>query len=123
MQANHTLEVFWEGKLIFYSASKWLYPIFELEEFLAAADYEPGQLVVTDKIVGRASALLLIRLGIGRVVAGIMSQLGKEALERHHVKYEYETFVGRITCQTEEMLVDEYDPQRAYVMLKERAGG
>ena len=75
-----------------------------------------------DKIVGGASALLLVRLGVGYVIAGIMSQPGREALEKHDVKHEYQSLVDRITCRTEEILADEYDPQKAYVILKERAG-
>jgi hypothetical protein len=118
----HTLEAFSGETLIFHSDGKWLYPLFELENFLATTNYEPAHLVVKDKIVGRAAALLLIRLGVGYVIAGIMSRPGKEALEKYEVKYEYERLVDRIACRTEELLIDEYDPQKAYAMLKERAG-
>ena len=118
----HALEAFSGETLIFHSDGKWLYPLFELENFLATTDYEPAHLVVKDKIVGRAAALLLIRLGVGYVIAGIMSRPGKEALEKYEVKYEYERLVDRIACRTEELLIDEYDPQKAYAMLKERAG-
>jgi len=118
----HTLEAFSGETLIFHSDGKWLYPLFELENFLATTDYEPAHLVVKDKIVGRAAALLLIRLGVGYVIAGIMSRPGKEALEKYEVKYEYERLVDRIACRTEELLIDESDPQKAYAMLKERAG-
>ena len=122
MSMVHTLEAFSGEALIFHSDGKWLYPLFELENFLATTDYKPAHLVVKDKIVGRAAALLLIRLGVGYVIAGIMSRPGKEALEKYEVKYEYERLVDRIACRTEELLIDEYDPQKAYAMLKERAG-
>ena len=118
---EHTLEVFSAGTLVFSSNGRWLYPLFELEDFLAARDYEPAALTVRDKIVGRAAALLLIRLGIRDVRAGIMSEIGKEALEKHGVSYEYDSLVDRIACRTEEMLATEYDPERAHVMLKKRA--
>jgi hypothetical protein len=121
MSMVHALEAFSGETLIFYSDGKWLYPLFELESFLAPTNYEPAYLVVRDKIVGRASALLLIRLGVGHVVAGIMSRPGKEALEEHKVKYEYERLVDRIACRTEELLIDECDPQKAYAILKKRA--
>ena len=119
---EHTLEVFSGETPIFPSTGKWLYPLFELEDFLAATGYESAHLTVKDKIVGRASALLLVRLGVGYVIAGIMSQPGKQALEKHEVEYEYQSLVDRITCRTEEILADEFDPQKAYVILKERAG-
>jgi zinc transport system ATP-binding protein len=119
---EHTLEVFSGEALVFSSTGKWLYPLFELEDFLAATDYESAHLTVKDKIVGRASALLLVHFGVGYIIAGIMSHPGKEALEKHNIKYGYDSLVDRITCRTEEILADEYDPQRAYVILKERAG-
>lgn len=118
---EHTLQVFSGEALVFSSDGKWLYPLFELEDFLENADWEPAALTVRDKIVGRAAALLLVRLGIRDVRAGIMSRLGREALERYGVEYEYDTLVDRIDCRTEEMLVDELDPERAYAMLKRRA--
>ena len=118
---EHTLEVYSGEELVFYSNGKWLYPLFELEEFLATTDHEPSQLVLKDKIVGRAAALLEIRLGVGYVKAGILSRLGKQALEEHNVKYEYQTLVERIMCKTEEILIDEHDPERAYLILKARA--
>jgi zinc transport system ATP-binding protein len=119
---NNTLEVYFGEELIFCSDGKWLYPLFELEDFLAGVDLEPARLTVKDKIVGRAAALLEIRLGVGRVEAGTMSELGRRALERHNVPHEYEILVERILCQTEELLDDEYDPERAYEILKARAG-
>jgi zinc transport system ATP-binding protein len=119
---DNTLEVYLGEELIFCSSGKWLYPLFELEDFLAGADFEPAQLRVKDKIVGRAAALLEIRLGVGHVEAGTMSELGRRALERHNVEYDYEMLVERILCQTEALLDDEYDPERAYEILKARAG-
>jgi hypothetical protein len=118
---EHTLEVYSGGELVFHSNGKWLYPLFELEEFLATTDYEPSQLVLKDKIVGRAAALLEIRLGVGTVKAGILSRLARQSLEEHNVDYEYQTLVDRIVCKTEEILADEHDPERAYLILKARA--
>ena len=92
-----------------------------MEDFLANTDYEPATLTVRDKIVGRAAALLLIRLGIRDVRAGIMSKLGREALEKYGVKYEYDTLVDRIDFRTEEILVNEFDLENAYAMLRQRA--
>jgi hypothetical protein len=118
---EHTLEVFAGEALVFYSNGKWLYPLFELEDFLATADYDPATLTAGDKIVGKAAALLLIRLGIRAVRAGVMSKLGRQALEKYDVKYEYGVLVDRIDCQTEEILVNEFDLEKAYAMLRQRA--
>ena len=118
---EHTLEVFAGEVLVFHSNGKWLYPLFELENFLTIANYEPADLTVKDKIIGRAAALLLIRLGIRDVRAGIMSKLGMDVLEKHDIHYEYGKLVERIDCATEEILMNEYDPKEAYVILKKRA--
>jgi len=118
---KHTLEVYQGEALVFASDGKWLHPLFDLEGFLAEYDYDPHTLVAFDKIVGRAAALLWTRLGIGYLRAGILSEPGRAALERHGVVHEYGTLVDRIACQTEKILSDEFDPERAYAILKERA--
>lgn len=118
---THTLEVFHKEKCIFSSDKNWLHPLFELERFLADRDDDPKTLVAHDKIVGKAAALLWARLGIGYLNAGILSLPGQEALEKRGIEYHYETLVDRIACQTEEILIDELDPETAYAMLKARA--
>ena len=121
MNGQHALEVYADDTLIFHSDGKWLYPLFELERFLATAGRDPATLTARDKIVGRAAALLMVRLGIGRVFAGLLSEPGKEALEHFGVPYACERLVERISCRTEEILRDEYDLERAYRILRERA--
>ena len=117
----HTLEVFSKETLVFFSDGKWLHPLFELEDFLATSDHDPATLTVRDKIIGKAAALLLIRLGIRDVYGGIMSKLGQQALEKYDVAYGYGTLVDRIDCRTEELLLDEFDFEKAYAILKQRA--
>lgn len=118
---EHTLEVYQGSTLVFHSDGSWLHPLFDLECFLAETDVKPADLIVHDKIVGRAAALLMIHLGLGRVHAQIMSQLGEEILDHHHVPYTYEQRVERIACQTEQLLENTYDPTKAYHLLRERA--
>jgi len=118
---EHTLEVYQNATLIFHSDGNWLYPLFDLEQFLAETDVDPVDLVVYDKIVGRAAALLMIHFGLGRVHAQLLSQLGQEILQYHGVLYTYERRVERIACQTEQLLETMYDPASAYGLLRERA--
>lgn len=119
---EHTLEVYRGTTLVFHSDGKWLYPLFDLERFLTQSEHCPADLTVHDKIVGRAAALLMIHLELGRVHAQLISQLGREVLEHYAVPYTYEQQVERISCQTEHLLASEYDPEAAYARLKERAG-
>jgi zinc transport system ATP-binding protein len=117
-----TLELYRDSELLFQSKGKWLYPLFELEEFLASAGLDLGSLSVRDKIVGKAAALLLVRLGLRRIRAGVISELAREMLDRFQVRYSWETLVERIDCQTEDILKDIDDPGEAYRIVCRKAG-
>lgn len=118
---EHALETYSNGKLIFYDDGNWLYPLFRLEQFLSTSEYHAPNLLVKDKIIGKAAALLLINLKIGYVSGEIMSQLGKDALDKYGVQNDYDNLVDRINCQTEQLLENEFNPQIAYQLLKQRA--
>ena len=70
-----TLTVPHEGTPIFTSFSKWLYPLFELEDYLAEHPIQPENLILQDKIIGKAAALLIHRLGFRTVKAGILTDV------------------------------------------------
>jgi hypothetical protein len=117
-----TLTVICNGTPIFTSYGKWLYPLFELEAYLADHAFEPAQLLLQDKIIGKAAALLILRMGFHTVKAGVLSRLGEAVLQRHGIVYTYEQLVDRIHCQTEELLATVEDPEEAYQLVKVRAG-
>ncbi len=117
-----SIEVFENETRIFSSRGRWLHPLFDLEAVIAADDRDPRKLEARDKIVGRAAALLLVYLRIGRVSAGILSRPARQVLVRFAVPFTFETLVDRIDCQTETLLMEETDPHRAYALLRERAG-
>ena len=99
-----TLTIFCNGTPIFTSYGKWLYPLFELEAYLADHTFQRDTLILQDKIIGKATALLIHRLGFRTVKAGVLSRLGEAVLQRHGIVYTYEQLVERIHCQTEELL-------------------
>ena len=115
---EHTLEVYLDGEVIFYSDGKWLHPLFELENFLMQQNYDPASLIIKDKIVGRAAALIEVYLGFKSVRAGMMSELAKEVLDHFQIDYAYEKLVDRIQCRTENLLENEYDPKKGYEWIK-----
>ena len=117
-----TLTVFRNSTPIFTSYGKWLHPLFELEAYLADHAFEPAQLLLQDKIIGKAAALLIHRMGFHTVKAGVLSRLGEAVLHRHGIAYTYEQMVERIHCQTEELLATVEDPEAAYQLVKSRAG-
>jgi hypothetical protein len=117
-----TLTVLHEGTPIFTSYGTWLHPLFELEDDLANRAIEPENLILQDKIIGKAAALLIHRLGFRTVKAGVLSRLGEAVLQRYEIAYTYELLVERIHCQTEEILADVEEPEEAYRLVKVRAG-
>ena len=117
-----TLTIFRNGTPLFTSNGKWLHPLFELEAYLADHPIQPENLLLQDKIIGKAAALMIHRLGFRIVKAGILSRLGEVVLQRHGIAYTYEQLVDRIHCQTEEVLATGEDPEEAYRLVKARAG-
>jgi zinc transport system ATP-binding protein len=117
-----SLELLHREKPIFQSFGHWLHPLFELEDFLAAHSYPLNEMVLRDKIIGKAAALLIVRLGIRQVEAGLLSRLGESTLETHGVRYSCSKCVDRIACQTEELLRAIDDADEAYSILAKRAG-
>ncbi len=115
---THSLEVFFKDQIIFYSDGKWLHPLFELEDFLSKSDYNPSTLLVKDKIIGRAAALILAHFGIKNVHAQILSSTGKDALELQGIKFKFNELVDRVICRTEKMLQEEHNPEVAYQLIK-----
>lgn len=118
---HHSLEVYHHSQLVFYSDRNWIHPLFELELFLQRNKIPIQELVVCDKIVGKAAALLLAYFQISQIKAELISQLGIATLQYFNIKFDYQKKVERIYCQTEQLLVNENDPVRAYEILKARA--
>jgi zinc transport system ATP-binding protein len=112
-----SLEVFRNGAMVFSSYGRWLHPLFELEEFLALHNLPATELAIRDKVVGRAAALLMVRLELGHVHARVLSRLGEEILTLYEVPHSYDTLVPRIACRTEDLLRDEHDPNAAYTVI------
>lgn len=116
-----TFEVFENQRIIFQSEQKWLYPIFEFEDFLKTHPYDHSTLSVHDKVVGKAAALLMIRLGVGSAHGDVMSKLADEIFCKAAMKHTYDVLVERIDCQTEELLLNIDDVNIAYELLCKRA--
>ena len=86
-------------------------------------------LTVADKVIGKASALLLVYSGVKQIQAVLMSEGGRDVLEKHGVSYEYEHLVDYIVnqkgdgmCPMELTVKDINDPEDAYEALKRKLG-
>ena len=116
-----TLEFVRDGRTLFTSSGKWLHPLFELEQFLLARGTDASEGEIHDKVVGRGSAFLMLRLRAVKVHAGILSRLGKDVLDRAGVACTWDTLVDEIACRTEGILRGVTDVEEAYRILSVRA--
>ncbi len=119
---DHSLIVTQNDKVIFTSNQHWLYPLFELEDFLKQHPIDASELFLRDKIAGRAAACLMVYLGIRHCHVGLISQRALSVLDLHNVSYTYDRLVDQIQCRTENMIDDEMSISDAYLLLRKRAG-
>jgi zinc transport system ATP-binding protein len=123
MELDHSLEVYAGEEPVFCSDRHWVYPLLDLERFLAEHGRPDGELEARDKVVGKAAAMIMVHLGITRVVAVLMSELARGFLDDRSIPFTYEQLVPRIMCRTEEILADVDDPADAYRIIERRAAG
>jgi len=97
-----------------------LYRVDENREFFKG-------LTVADKVIGKASAMLLCMSGVKEVYALLLSKAGKEILERNHVPYHFDELVDIIVnnkgdgmCPMELTVKDVDDPEEAFEALKKK---
>lgn len=105
----------------FDSGSKWLHPLFELAAFLAAhPEVPPAGLVLRDRVIGRAAAFLILRLGIRAASTELASERAHGLFAEHGLRLEADRTVERIDCRTEDLLADVHDVEAAWRLLDER---
>ena len=121
-QNSPSLQVFENENRIFTHNGKWLHPLFALEDFLSSGTIDPSILSLRDRIIGKAAAVLIVRLGIRQVYGELMSDLGAAFLEARGAKVSWGSRVPHIECRTEELLAGTDDIEEAYAELSRRAG-
>lgn len=119
---EYTLTVRRKGETLFQSGGKWLHPLLDLEEAIHRNGWNPEELDLEDKIVGKAAAFLIVRMGIPRVYAHLLSDLAVEVFQRHGVRFRWDERKPRIACQTEQILATIDDPEEAALVIRRRAG-
>lgn len=125
MQGRDVSLIAFEGdREIFSCSGSWLHPIFELEAYLersqAISGITYGDLRVRDKVIGRAAALLFIRLGVKRVETPLISELAIEVLHHHGCAYHADQIIPSIQCRTETLLAKVFDPVEAHSIIMAR---
>ncbi len=121
-----SLEFLIDGSPVFTSEGRWLHPLLELEQFLSERGLEGSRGEIRDKVVGRASAFLIVGMGVRRVHAGLLSRLGQDVLDRAGVAATWDRLVDEIECRTEGLLrnvTDGAEARRIIVQRAEASGG
>lgn len=117
------LKIFDGNNLIFHSENKWLHPIFEFEDFLKSYTGPRDNFRAWDSAIGKAAAVLLVRLGVkqlhGELVSGLAVNYVSQALGKD--KITWDTLVDRLMCQTENILENLTDSDEMYTILRQRA--
>lgn len=126
LASDDALQVYQRGKLIFSSEKDGLLPLLEYAKS-AAAGYTG--VVVFDKIVGRAAALLCIKVGAGAVYSPLGSELAARVLEEYGVEHHLQRLVPFITradgkdmCPMERLSLGK-SPEEFYQALIQRLSG
>ena len=99
---------------VFESDGKWLHPLLELGDKIGEQGLAAEELYLHDSVIGRAAALLIVRLGIKTCRGDLMRPRALPVLEQAGLDYTYGTLVDKIACQTEDLLAGETDPEAAY---------
>ncbi len=110
------------GKEIFSSRAKWLYPLFDLDEFLKGGNLPVGEMELTEKVAGQAAAFLIARLGFRQCHVKLISEQAINVFERFAISCTFENKVPSIQCRTEHILMKDMSLDEAWQLLRRRAG-
>ena len=122
LDSSDTLRIYREKALIFTSTKDRLLPLMEY-----LADYQPGEpVIIFDKIMGNAAALLAVKAKAHEVYSPLGSELGIKTLENHNIKYHLDKVVpyimrpdGKDMCPMETLSIGK-TPEEFYQEMKSR---
>ncbi len=87
-EKDYSLVVVKNGEVIFVSRERGIKPLLNI--VLEKRDIVK-EASLADKVIGKAAAMLCIRLGFTSVFANIISESAVEVLKKSDIKYEYNT--------------------------------
>lgn len=120
--SGHTICLCKEGKCLF-SEKRGIAPMMD---FISSGVDLAGY-CVADLVVGKAAALLFLKSKIKKVYAKVLSESGKNMLEKHGIYCEYQTLTPKIAnregtdiCPMEKAVAHTENAEEAYLLLKEQ---
>jgi hypothetical protein len=122
IKSGESLRVYKDDKLIFSSSEKMLLPLLKYIKKHATRNKD---VVVMDKIVGRAAALLLVKARCFEVFSPLASERAVEILEKNKILHYFSRVVPVILrpgseeiCPMEQMSSGLEDADKFYEMVK-----
>ncbi len=120
LMGSDTLQVYKGSKLLFASNKDRLLPL--LEYINRFAHYH--QVVIFDKIMGNAAALLAVKASCRQVYGPLGSQLAIKTLDKYHIKYHLTETVpciqkpnGEYMCPMEKLSMNR-EPEEFYELIR-----
>ena len=121
LTSGDSLQVYEGDKLIFTSSKDRLLPLLEYIDRFAAYH---RRVVIFDKVIGRAAALLCAKASCREVYSPLGSQLAVEVLDKHGIKYHLTKIVPYIQqlnhedmCPMEKLSLDK-EPEEFYEAVR-----
>ncbi len=122
LSGKDTLRVYQDSRLLFSSSQDRVVPLLEYIDRFAA---NHRQVVIFDKIMGNAAALLSVKANSREVFSPLGSQLAIKTLENYNIKYHLTRVVpyiqkasGEDMCPMERLSIGK-DPEEFYQAIKE----
>ncbi len=117
-----SLRVYEDNIIIFEDKGKWLYPLFQLEEFLDSSRLNPWELFLHDKVAGRAAASLISGMGFKKCFIDTVSSGALDVFSKEGVSCSWSILVEKIDCLTEDIITPDMERDQIYRLLKQRSG-
>ena len=121
LMSGDTLRIYEGDQLIFSSIEDRLLPLLE---YIARFVPHHQQVVILDKIMGNAAALLSIKAGCQEVYSPLGSQLAIKTLDKYGIKYHLTEIVpyiqkagGQDMCPMEKLSLDK-GPEEFYQVMR-----
>jgi hypothetical protein len=122
LAGNDTLRIYQDEQVIFSSEKDRLFPLMEY-----LADNQPGEpVVIFDKIMGNAAALLSVKANCREVYSPLGSELAIKTLQKYNIAYNLNAIVpyimradGKEMCPMEKLSIGK-TPDEFYREMKSR---
>lgn len=112
-----------QGKTIYSSKGDGIKPLIDAIDTLGTDRLKDS--VVIDKIIGKASALLICYFGAKKASAKVMSKMGASVLSRHGIEHFAKLITHEIRnrtntgiCPFEKAVLRTSSPRKAYELIK-----